>query len=129
MKKLLIFLACSFIVACEGVDGLMTPPNFSSKEQTVSSAKQQITLKATNNVTWFLPKSVEENGKEIVCEGVNLTCDTTTNSLIGKWFKISKIDNQTLIIEVDSNTTNKERNFNIQLNALNAVKDIRLKQL
>lgn len=69
----------------------------------------------TTKGTWWWVNDILVNGNYLVFNPVET--EKSTFSIHGNWFSIERYDNQSLIVRVNENKSNEERNIKITLEA------------
>lgn len=123
---------CFTVFSCDSKDDECQLPEFNKRDIAVSYQKQEMTIKAKNNVNWWLdylfidgePINMMEENEDVVVikNGFN------TTDVKGKWFYIKKISNKEIQMSVEQNDSGIDRSFSFQAYRGNCTEIIDLKQ-
>lgn len=138
MKKInfrclvLLVSICFIVFSCDSKDDDCQLPEFDKRDIAVSYQKQEMTIKAKNNVNWWLdnlfingePINIMEENEDVVIikNGISAT------EVKGKWFYIKKISNKEIQMSVEQNDSGIDRSFSFQAYRGNCTENIALEQ-
>lgn len=138
MKHLICVISICLLFSCndketEKILGYDTPIDLEQKGIVIDAKPQELKIRATNNKKWWIDMVSDIRGKDttdLYCGYTEINeINVPNKELQGEYFLISNIDNGAyLVIKVNENKTEEERELKILLTTGNAFEYFHLKQ-